>query len=279
MGKFCSPRVVPRERVHSPKFESRRGRLLRDGCACAARVNLGMRNVRRVHLADIWSWYRVELRVGDHLGRSEELVSRCVECDLAEPESLASLGGSAPGVVDGILSVLVDQLKSTSLGFIAQLKGTLTQQRYKYATVFVGQFSGYTFVYLQKCITSQETMMAKHTLGEQCSMKILHYHTDNGCFVDNAFIADCQAKHQSLSYCRVNTHFQNGIAECCIRVLQEQTRTSMLYAMKKWKKMVLICLWPYTMRHANDVTNVMPRMGEELSPLEKFSGVQVVPKL
>ena len=65
-----------------------------------------MRNVRRVHLTDIWSWYRVKLRVGDHLGRSEELVSRCVECDLAEPESLASLGGSAPGVVDGILSRL-----------------------------------------------------------------------------------------------------------------------------------------------------------------------------
>ena len=38
------------------------------------------------------------------LGRSGELVSRCIECELAEPESLASLGGSAPGVVDGILS-------------------------------------------------------------------------------------------------------------------------------------------------------------------------------
>ena len=37
-------------------------------------------------------------------GRSEELVSRCVECDLAEPESLASLGGSAHGLVAGILS-------------------------------------------------------------------------------------------------------------------------------------------------------------------------------
>ena len=43
-------------------------------------------------------------------GRSEELVSRCVECDLAEPESLASLGGSAPGLVDGILSQLADNL-------------------------------------------------------------------------------------------------------------------------------------------------------------------------
>ena len=104
VGKFCSPRVVPRELVRSPKFESRRGKLLRDGCACVARVKLGMSNVRRVHLTDIWSWYRVEFRVGDHLGRSEGLVSRCVECDLAEPESLASLGGSAPGVVDGILS-------------------------------------------------------------------------------------------------------------------------------------------------------------------------------
>ena len=37
--------------------------------------------------------------------RSEELVSRCVECDLAEPESLVSLGGYAPGLVDRILSI------------------------------------------------------------------------------------------------------------------------------------------------------------------------------
>ena len=103
-GKISFPRVIPREWVRSPKFESRRVKLLRDGCARVARVKLGMRNVHRVHVTDIWSWYRVELRVGDHLGRSEELVSRCVECDLAEPESLASLGGSAPGVVDGILS-------------------------------------------------------------------------------------------------------------------------------------------------------------------------------
>ena len=48
-------------------------------------------------------------------GRSEELVSRCVECDLAEPESLTSLGGSAPGVVDGILSLTGKVMKHTLL--------------------------------------------------------------------------------------------------------------------------------------------------------------------
>ena len=97
--------------------------------------------------------------------------------------------------------------------------------------------------------------------------------------MDNAFIQDCQTNRQSLSYCGVNAHFQNGIAERRIRDLQERTRTSMLYAMNKGKKMVTINLWPYAMRHANDVANATPRKGQELSPLELFSGVQIAPKL
>ena len=68
VGNFRSSWVVPRERARSPNSESRRVKLLRDGCACVARVKFGMRNVRHVYLTDIWSWYRVTLRVGDHLG-------------------------------------------------------------------------------------------------------------------------------------------------------------------------------------------------------------------
>ena len=68
VGNFCSSMVVPRERARSRKSDSRRVKLLRDGCACVARVNLGMRNVRRINVTDIWFWYRVTLRVGDHLG-------------------------------------------------------------------------------------------------------------------------------------------------------------------------------------------------------------------
>ena len=53
VGKFCSSQVIPRERARSLKSESRCVKLLRDGCACVARVKLGMRNIRRVHLTDI----------------------------------------------------------------------------------------------------------------------------------------------------------------------------------------------------------------------------------
>ena len=148
--------------------------------------------------------------------------------------------------------------------------------------MFVNQYSGYTFVYLQRCLKSEETVQAKHAFersADQCGVKILHYHPDNGRFADNALIHDCKTQGQGLSYCGVNAHFQNGIAERRIRDLQEQTRTSMLYAMNKWKRMILICLWPCAMRHANDVTNATPKKGEDSSLLEKFSGVKVVPNL
>ena len=57
--------------------------------------------------------------------------------------------------------VSVDQLESPTPGFIAQLKGTLTKQRYKYATVFVDQYSRLSYVHFQRTITSDETVQAK----------------------------------------------------------------------------------------------------------------------
>ena len=97
--------------------------------------------------------------------------------------------------------VSVDQLESNTPGFIAQLKGKLTQQRYHFAMVFVDLFSGYSSVYLQRRITSEETVQAKHAferVAEQHGVKIVHYHADNGRFADNAFIADCNAPAPKL---------------------------------------------------------------------------------
>jgi hypothetical protein len=108
--------------------------------------------------------------------------------------------------------VSVDQLVSTQVGFIAQLKGTLTKKRYTVATVFVDHYSWLKYIHLMTKLTSKETMEANKQAFEhfakQHSIYILHYHCNNGCFVDNTFKNSCSAKGQQLTFCGVNAHFQ-----------------------------------------------------------------------
>ena len=175
--------------------------------------------------------------------------------------------------------------KATSSGQIVsvnQLECKLTTQRYQYTTVFVDQHSRYTYVYLQQAIASAETVQAKHNfqhLAEDMGIRVHHYHADNGRFTDKGFVEDCQKQRQGLTYCGVNAHFINGIAEKKICGLQEQTRTMMLHTLHKWGSMLSIHLCPYGLRMANAICNSTPRKGSDISPIELFSGVAMRPKL
>ena len=66
---------------------------------------------------------------------------------------------TAPTVPGEVVSV--EQLVSPTPGLIAQMTGFITRKRYKYATVFVDQFSGLGFVYLQREASVEETLEAK----------------------------------------------------------------------------------------------------------------------
>ncbi len=93
--------------------------------------------------------------------------------------------------------VSVDQMISTQVGFIAQLKGTLTKNRYTAATIFVDHYSRLKYIHLMTKLTSEETIETKQAFehfAEQHSIRILHYHCDNGQFADNAFKNSCSAK-------------------------------------------------------------------------------------
>ena len=174
--------------------------------------------------------------------------------------------------------VAVDQLESTTPGFVGQLKGSiLTTMRYRYATIFVDMYSDYTFVYMHTKLTAEETVKAKEAFEKHAQshgVNILQYHADNGRFQDVAFKQSCEDKRQVLTFCGVNAHFQNGRAEKKIRDLQDATRTSLLHAMRKWSKVININLWPYAMRYAADVHNAIPSKGHTKSPLELFSGIE-----
>jgi hypothetical protein len=79
--------------------------------------------------------------------------------------------------------VSVDQMISTQVGFIAQLKRTLTKKHYTAATIFVDHYSRLKYVHLITRLASEETIETKQALehfAKQHSIRILHYHCNNG---------------------------------------------------------------------------------------------------
>jgi hypothetical protein len=120
-------------------------------------------------------------------------------------------------------------MESTEVGFFAQLKGSLTKKRYRYCTVFVDHFSRLCFVHLQIDDSAAETMLAKQVFEKitaKHGVHNLHCHCDNGQFADNVWKQSCKASRQQLTFCGVNAHFQNGIAERAIRNLSESIASS-----------------------------------------------------
>ncbi len=58
--------------------------------------------------------------------------------------------------------VHVDQMESSTVEFIAKLKGRATKRRYKVATVFTGgATTGYSYVHMQEMSSSADTLKAK----------------------------------------------------------------------------------------------------------------------
>jgi len=86
---------------------------------------------------------------------------------------------------------------SPTPGLIAQMSWRPTKERYKYATVFVDSYSGYSHIHLQKTQSVTETVEGKHTFEafcEQHGIKVRGYHADNGIFKAKDWVNDCKVK-------------------------------------------------------------------------------------
>jgi len=178
--------------------------------------------------------------------------------------------------------VSVDRLESTTPGLIAQVKGLITTKRYRAATIFVDHHSALSYVHLQKSTNTEETLEAKvafERYAAKSGVTIKHYHADNGRFGETAFKAEVLKQGQTISFCGVNAHFQNAVAERRIRILQDQARAMILHARGRWPSAIDAHLWPYAIRMANEVYNSTPTSGATRTPYEVFHGSKVSPNL
>jgi hypothetical protein len=175
--------------------------------------------------------------------------------------------------------ISVDQMQSSVPGVVGQIKGIPTRQRYHYVTVFVDQFSGLSFVHLQKTSSGEETLDAFEGFAHSLNVSVQHYHADNRRFRENLWMANIKKEGQTISFCGVNAHFQNGAAEQRIRDLSDGARTSLLHAKERWSSEISVHLWPYAVRHRNDVYNSTSKGTQKASPIELFSNMTIRPRL
>ena len=176
--------------------------------------------------------------------------------------------------------VSVDQLVSPTPGLIAQMTGFLTTKRYKYATVYVDQYSRIGYIHLQKTASAEETVEGKQAFeafAKRNGVRIENYHADNGIFKARMWTDACVKAGQGLTFAGVNAHHQNGVAERRIKEIQEMARTMLIHANSRWPDSVTTNLWPYAVRTANDAINNTPCLqdGEKRTPTEIFSKSKV----
>jgi hypothetical protein len=154
-----------------------------------------------------------------HLSGIEPL--KCASCTYGDMTKKPWWSKAQPGHIKPASKpggcVSVDQMVSTTPGFIAQLKTpVLTRRRYSVATIFVDHYSSLGYVHLQDTQSSQDTLSAKKAFeayARDKGVKIQHYHADNGHFINNAWQESITQAGQTMTLCGVNAHHQNGIVE------------------------------------------------------------------
>ena len=127
----------------------------------------------------------------------------------------------------------VDQLVSPTPGLIAQMTGFITKQWYKYATVYADQYSGLSFVYLQRTAMASETLEGKRAFERYARLRdvtISAYHADNGIFKAHKWVDDCHQLQKGHTFTGVSAHHANGKAERRIRELQELAHAQLIHA-------------------------------------------------
>jgi hypothetical protein len=149
--------------------------------------------------------------------------------------------------------VSMDQLVSAQPGLIPQMAGFLTNLRIWGATVFVDHFSDYVYVALMRDLTLDETLLAKTAFERHANeggISIASYRADNGRFADAGFQKAIKEANQSITFCAVGAHHQNGIVERRIKELTLISRTLLLHAKRHWPEYITTMMWPFAVKEA-----------------------------
>jgi hypothetical protein len=169
-----------------------------------------------------------------------------------------------------------DELESTHPGLIPIFRGSPSTSFYHAGTLLVDHASRLLHFTPHLSTGATEAIQAKQrfelfALGFNRSIK--RYHADNGVFTSKLFRQSCTQQNQQITFCGVDAHHQNGIAERYVQTITERARTMLIHAMINWPDIIQESFWPFAVQLAIDLHNSTPSPSG-LTPLEIFSGTK-----
>jgi len=184
-------------------------------------------------------------------------------------KSLKSPLDNQPGA-----KVAVDQLISRQPGLVPQYSGRMTASRIWAATIFIDYFTDYTFAYLMRSTSQEETLNAKSAFErkmKEFNVIVNSYHADNGRFAEKEFREEIIKCNQSISFCAVGAHHQNGLVENRIKDCTLGTRTILLHAKRFWPEAITTMLWPFALLAFIERRNSLHLDANNQTPNQKIS--------
>ena len=171
-----------------------------------------------------------------------------------------------------------DQYESSVGGRAAQTYGKEKEiDKYKGGTIFCDSMSTYIHINHQTTLQAGDTLTGKHEFEDfahSIGVTIESYRGDNHIFNSKAYKQDCADLNQSIDFCGVGAHHQNGVAERAIQTVTNWARTLLIDAAIHWPDEVDLDLWPFAMDHAVWMWNNTPKQNVGFSPTELFTGVR-----
>jgi hypothetical protein len=172
----------------------------------------------------------------------------------------------------------VDQIVSAQPGLVPQMAGALTSDRIWGATIFVDHVTNYVYCHLMKALNLEETLIAKKAYEKHLSQmghSVKHYRADNGRFHDQGFIKDVHEKDQTIDFCAVGHHGQNGIVESKNKELTNGARTLLLHGIRMWPQMIDSMFWPFALKAYAERLNCLQVDQYGQTPESRMTGVSL----
>lgn len=101
------------------------------------------------------------------------------------------------------------------------------------ADIFFDHYSGCSYASLQTSLDTDQTLAAKEAFeahAASCGVQISLYRADNGRCAEKGFHDSVESAQQTIDFCAVDAHHQNGVSELHNQRLVSQARTILLHA-------------------------------------------------